>query len=148
LRCHTFNWDLLVVKSDSDGGLYNYIIPGAIRALYCVPEHRPSIVVNPMRLMLLMMVLFGAAPQMITLPTKVAMAFACVDAISFGEMVKICASYSSNRASHARILPLVIHGTALRGIRGGANNSALRAPFLSKDLDFDLAAWREADLMH
>jgi len=77
---------------DSDGGLYNYFIPGAIRALYCVPEHRPSIVVNPMRLMLLMMVPFGAAPQMITLPTKVAMAFAYVDAISFGEIVKICAA--------------------------------------------------------
>jgi len=72
-----------VVKSDSDGVLYNYFIPGAIRALYCVPEHRPSTVVNTMRLMLLVLVLFGAAPQMIALPPKVAMAFACVDAMYF-----------------------------------------------------------------
>jgi len=33
--------------------------------------------------MLLVMVLFGAAPQMVALPPKVAMAFACVDAIYF-----------------------------------------------------------------
>jgi len=33
--------------------------------------------------MLLVMVLFVAAPQMIALPPKVAMAFACVDAMYF-----------------------------------------------------------------
>jgi len=36
-----------------------------------------------MRLMLLAMVLFGAAPQMIALPAKVVMAFTCVDAMYF-----------------------------------------------------------------
>jgi len=46
-----------------------------------VPEHRLSTVVNPMMLMLL--VLSGAAPQMIALSPKVAMAFACVDAMYF-----------------------------------------------------------------
>jgi len=50
---------------------------------HCVPEHCPSTVVNPMRLMLLAMVLFGAAPQMIALPAKVVMAFTCVDAMYF-----------------------------------------------------------------
>jgi len=33
--------------------------------------------------MLLVMVLFGAAPKMIALATKIAMAFACVDAMYF-----------------------------------------------------------------
>jgi hypothetical protein len=32
------NRDLLVVKIDTDGGLYNYSIPGIIQALYCVPD--------------------------------------------------------------------------------------------------------------
>jgi len=36
-----------------------------------------------MRLMLLVMLLFGAAPQIIALPPKVAMAFACVDEVCF-----------------------------------------------------------------
>jgi len=60
--------------------MYNYFIPGAIRAL-CA--RALSTVVNPMRLMLLAMVLFGAAPQMIALPAKVVMAFTCVDAMYF-----------------------------------------------------------------
>jgi len=36
-----------------------------------------------MKLMLLVMVLFRAAPQMIALPLKVAMAFACVNPMYF-----------------------------------------------------------------
>jgi len=56
-------------------------IAGAIRALHCVPDHRRSTVINPMRLMLLVILLFGAAPQIIALSPKVAMAFACVDAV-------------------------------------------------------------------
>jgi len=42
---------------------------------------RPSTIVNPMRSMLLVMVLFCAVPQMIALPLKVAMAFERVDAM-------------------------------------------------------------------
>jgi len=55
-----------------------------LRALYCMPEHRPSTVVYPMNLMLLVMVLFGTAPEMIALPPKVAMALAIdVEAMYF-----------------------------------------------------------------
>jgi len=78
-----FNREPLVVKSDSDGRYYNSFIPGAIRALYWVPEHRLSTVVNSKMLMLLVTVRSGAAPQMIALSPKVAMAFACVDAMYF-----------------------------------------------------------------
>jgi len=47
-------------------------------SLYWVPEHRSSIVVDPMRLMLLVMVLFGAAAEIIALPHNVAMALSSV----------------------------------------------------------------------
>jgi len=48
-----------------------------------VPEHRPSTVVDPMKLMLFVMVLFGAAPEVIGLLLKVAIELAGVDAMYF-----------------------------------------------------------------
>jgi len=54
-----------------------------LRALHCVPEHRASNVVDPMKLMLLVMVLFCAAREMSALPPKVAIALAGVDAMYF-----------------------------------------------------------------
>jgi hypothetical protein len=46
-------------------------------SLYWVPEHRPSTVVDSARLMLLVMVLFGAAPEMIALPPKESVPVSC-----------------------------------------------------------------------
>jgi len=45
--------------------------------LYCVSEQRPSIVVDPVRMILLVIVLFGEAPEMIALPSRDSVPVSC-----------------------------------------------------------------------
>jgi len=66
----------LEVLEDFNSSLHNHRVPSSV-SLYCVPKQCSSIIVDPAKLILLVIVLFGEALEMITLSPRSSVPVSC-----------------------------------------------------------------------